>query len=530
MKPPSYPRHRAPLLGLLILALAGCAGPQATAGTINIEAHADGITHSVDVPSGSTVQQALAQAGVGLGALDRVAPPGYTVLTQGAEITVTRITERFEVETVAIPFEHQTIRNESLPVGETRLLQAGSNGIQQVTFRILEEEGVEVSRAPVQTVAVQEPLPEIVMIGAQAAYAPLEIEGTLAFLSGGNAWVMRDTSGGRRPLVVTGDLDGRVLRLSPDGLWLLFTRRADEAEGVINSLWVVSTTQADPEPIDLDVANIVHFADWAPSSSPLTIAYSTVEPSPSAPGWQANNDLRLLTFNSLGFATRRRVLLEPNPGGQYGWWGTTFAWGSSGTMAYARADSIGLVDLEDPFFSPMLEITPLQTLGDWAWVPGITWGHDGRSLYFVDHGGPLALEDPAASPVFNLVGMPGPGAPALRLAPQTGMFSQPAISPALSLPSGEEAYLIAYLQALAPLESADSRYRLFVMDRDGSNIRALFPPQGEAGLDPQRVVWSPDAARIALVYRGDLWVVDVATGSGQPLTGDGQTTLVDWKP
>jgi hypothetical protein len=530
MNPLLPTRLRTLLSALLLLAVASCAGPQATAGTISVVAVADGIRHSVEVPSGGTVQQALAQAGIGLGPLDRVSPAGYTVLTQGVEIAVTRVTERFEVETVAIPFEHQTIRNESLPEGETRLLQAGSNGIQQVTYRILDEEGVEVSRAPVQTVVVQEPLAEIVMVGAQAAYAPLEIEGTLAYLSGGNAWVMRDTSGGRRPLVVTGDLDGRIFRLSPDGRWLLFTRLGDEDSGEINTLWVVSTTEADAEPVDLNVANVVHFADWAPTSPPLTIAYSTVEPSPSAPGWQANNDLRLLTFNPPGFATRRRVMIEPNAGGQYGWWGTSFAWGSSGGLAYARADSIGTVDLSDPFFAPLFEITPLQTLGDWAWVPGVAWGRDGRSLYFIDHGTPLSLEDPSASPVFNLVAMPGPGAPALNLIPQTGMFSQPVVSPDVTLPSGEDSYRVAFLQALSPLESADSRYRLVVVDRDGSNARTLFPPSGEAGLEPQTVVWSPDGSRIALVYRGDLWVIDIAAGSGQPLTGDGQTVHVDWMP
>jgi hypothetical protein len=32
-----------------------------------------------------------------------------------------------------------------------------------------------------------------------------------------------------------------------------------------------------------------------------------------------------------------------------------------------------------------------------------------------------------------------------------------------------------------------------------------------------------------MVYRGDLWIIDVATGAGQPLTGDGLTTALDWK-
>jgi hypothetical protein len=69
-----------------------------------------------------------------------------------------------------------------------------------------------------------------------------------------------------------------------------------------------------------------------------------------------------------------------------------------------------------------------------------------------------------------------------------------------------------------------------VMDRDGSNRRSLFPAEGEQGLEPQRVVWSPDAARIALIYRGDLWIVDISAGVGQRLTGDGQTTGISWAP
>ena len=115
-------------LALVLVSLAGmiaCAGPRTTAGEIAITIEVDGRRQSFSVPSGSTVQQALQHAGVELGELDRVTPPGYTVLTAGSSVSIIRASERFEVETVVLPFERQTIRNEALPEGETRLLQPG---------------------------------------------------------------------------------------------------------------------------------------------------------------------------------------------------------------------------------------------------------------------------------------------------------------------------------------------------------------------------------------------------------------------
>ncbi len=528
----SRPRRRTmmAILGLVAMAMASCAGPEATAGLITVSVIADGETRSVDVPSGSTSQQALALAGITLGALDRVDPPSYTVLTAGATVRVIRVTESIETQSIVVPFEQQTIRNEALPEGETRLLQPGQNGLQEVTYRIIEEEGVEISRSPVRTVVVQDPVPEITMVGAQAAYTSLPIEGTLAYLAAGNAWVIRNASSDRRPVVTTGDLDGRIFRLSPDGRWLLFTRSQPEGDGDINSLWAVSTVAANPEPIDLHAVNVVHFADWSPTASAPTVGYSTVEPSPSPPGWQANNDLVLVTFASSGRIIRQRTLVAPNTGGEYGWWGTNFAWATDTLLAFARADSVGLVDLRSPQFDPLVEIVPLQTLGEWAWVPGISWGRDDRTLFFLTHGAPLGMESPAASPAFHLAALDTLTGTIIELSPLAGMFANPVVSPALHLPSGELAYQVAFLQAVSPLESADSRYRLVVMDRDGSNQRALFPPQGELGLEPQVVAWSPDSARLALLYRGNVWVVDVESGVAQPVTGDGQGVRVDWAP
>jgi hypothetical protein len=33
-----------------------------------------------------------------------------------------------------------------------------------------------------------------------------------------------------------------------------------------------------------------------------------------------------------------------------------------------------------------------------------------------------------------------------------------------------------------------------------------------------------------LIYRGDVYIVDVASGVGHRLTSDGQATIVDWVP
>ncbi len=511
------------------VSLVACTTPQATAGTIEVILEIDGRTQTIQVPSGSTVQQAIEASDYNIGSLDRVTPPSYTVLEGGSTITIIPVEEIFEIEQITIPFERQTIRNESLAEGESRLLQPGKNGVQEITYRILIEAGEETSRAPVKNIIIEEPVPEIIMIGTQTALTPIAIDGVLAYVSGGNAWVVDGNSANRRPIVLTGDLDGRILEISPDDNWLLYSRATSEENGDINTLWVSSLEDPEAEPIDLGVSNVVHFASWIPGSPTLTIAYSTVEPSPAAPGWQANNDLQSITITQAGRPLRPQEIIESNAGGQYGWWGTDYAWGSSpSSLAYMRADSIGIVELEQGRLQEIMEITPYQTLSDWAWVPGLAWGKDNQTLYYVGHSEPIGFESPQASPVFDLIGQSHRGGKALTLVERTGLFAYPAVSPIMDLATIEISYKVAFLQAITPLESQESNYRLFIIDRDGSNRAALFPPAGEPGLAPIEPAWSPAGDLIAVMYRGDIWIVDVASGQGQPLTVDGQAARYAW--
>jgi hypothetical protein len=343
---------------------------------------------------------------------------------------------------------------------------------------------------------------------------------------------MERTTADRRPLVTSGDLDGRIFSLSPDGKWLLYSRKSSlPLAEEINTLWVISTEDENPKPLDLKTSNVIHFADWVPGKT-NTIFYSTVEPRASAPGWQANNDLYSLIFVPTSTYLKREEVLPANSGGVYGWWGTSFVWSPDGSqLAYARSDSIGLVDLKEQTTVSLVKVLPYQTRSEWAWVPGLTWSSDNRVIYSINHLPQSGVASTENSQLFDVIAFNPENSQALPLVSQAGMFSYPAASPMLP---GNRSW-IAYLKPYFPEQSETSRYRLFIMDRDGSNQRALFPEDGAAGLDPQQIIWSPlttgadSSLWLAVIYRGNLYLVNPVNGAANQITGDGLIKRVDWK-
>jgi len=507
--------------------LTSCRSPQVTSPDITISISADGTERTVTVSAGSTVAQAFQTAGITIESLDRTEPPPYTVLNNGDQLTLTRVQEVFETEEQIIPFERQVVRNESLPEGETRLVQAGANGKVELTYRIVLENDVEISKSVVKSVILQDAAPEIVMVGAQSSFAPLPIPGKLVYLAGGNAWIIDTSTANRTPLVTTGDLDGRIFELSPNGNYLIYTRKSTKpADQEINTLWGIRTNGG--KPISTGIVNVVHFADWIPDSN--SFAYSTVEPRSTAPGWQANNDLQRYSITT----GEKRKILEANSGGVYGWWGMTFAFSAEGRLAYARPDGIGTVDIDGKALKPLLNITPLNTHSDWAWLPSIAWGADGKTLYYISHAPPPSLVSEEDSPFFNISATSFSNDATVQIAEQTGMFAYPAVS-SIQLSSRERPYLVAYLQAIFPEQSETSRYRIVVMDRDGSNRRTVFPANDAPGLEPQTPVWAPESITgqsgdfIAVIYQGNLWLVDSGNSQAYQVTGDGLVTRIDWK-
>jgi hypothetical protein len=450
------------------------------------------------------------------------------VLGDGNSVELTRVKEVFETEEQIVPFERQVVRNESLPEGETRLVQAGVNGREELTYRRVLENETEISKTVVKSVVLQEAVPEIMMVGAQSSFAPLPIPGKLVFLAGGNAWIIDTSTANRTALVTTGDLDGRIFELAPNSNFLIFTRKSTKsADKEINTLWAVRTNPPG-KPFSTGIANVVHFADWIPGTN--SIAFSTVEPRATAPGWQANNDLHRYSVST----GEKRKILDASNGGVYGWWGMTFAFSSDGRLAYAQPDGIGLVDIDKKYLKPLLDITPLNTHSDWAWLPSIAWGADGKTLYFTSHAPPPSLVSAEDSPFFDISATSFENNAVVPVVQQSGMFAYPSVS-ALQSSAREKQYQVAYLHAIFPSQSETSRYRLVVMDRDGSNRRTIFPANDAPGLEPQTPAWAPDPIEgqagdfIAVVYQGNLWLVDSGSGQAYQVTGDGLVTRIDWK-
>lgn len=489
-----------------------------------------GNTVNVSVPVGTNVQGALKQAKLTLSELDRTDPPTFTILAAPQEIDIIRVKEEFEVEEKTLPFDHQTVRNETLPIGQIYLIQPGVNGKQHVTYRKLSENGKVVSRTIFKTETLIPPKAEITMIGVEAPFKPFTIPGRLAYITAGSAWMMETSTGNRTPIVTTGDMDGRVFTLSPDRSWLLFTRTiVDEASSEINALWAADLSVNPPAIFDLGIHNVIHFADWIPNEA-QSIMVSTVEPRSAPPGWQANNDLRKLVIGSDGIILSNEEIIAPNTGGIYGWWGTSFTWSPDGTLlAYARPDSVGVIDFTNASFTPWINILPYQTRADWAWVPGLAWSADSQRLFIVTHDAGSSDSSSETSPNFTLTSLDRPTGQQNSLVQQSGMFANPRFSPV-----GSSQPRLAFLEAISPDQSSTSRYRLMVTDADGANWVNLFPPEGSMGIEPQSVVWSPPAGDsqpqyIAFIYQGNIWLINPDTKETSQITGDGLVSRISWQ-
>ncbi len=475
--------------------------------------------------SAANVREFLEEASITLNDADLIEPPLFTPLTNGMSIAITRVTESIEVIEQSIPYQRRTVRNESMQAEDPPVIvQTGRPGLQELTVRIVYHDGLEFSRQDSRLTIIEPAQDEIVMVGVGAAPGTVEFDGLLAYVAGGNSILMRGSSAFPEQINTGGDLDRRVYELSPSGAHLLYTRATTDTER-FNSLWLVSTLPgAEPRPVGVD--NVL-WAAWNPDrASRPQIAFTTGIPTELLPGWEANNDLWLMDLPaSPTGAFRPEEFIEAYPA-TYGWWGGEYAWSPVGRyIAYSHADEVGVIDTqagENERRVQLHSFTEYNTQADWVWVPSLSWSPDGRFVAFSKHAG----DDPEAL-LFDTWVVDVETGVAARFVQQSGIWGYPQWSPSVRPggPSAEEASdsRIAFLRATDPVESLRSSYTLWLMDRDGSNARQIYPAAGENSRFPREqsaLAWGPAGDSIVFVYDGDLFLFALEDGPAQRITHD----------
>ena len=507
---------------LLLGLLASCSQPvspiqEASTPTPNtLTLIADGQQQTLSSQA-TTVRELLDEANITLNPSDEVTPPLFTPLSDNLTITIVRVSESVEIVPQSIPFSRKIVRNETMAADDPpRIIQPGQAGLQEQTIRIVFRDGLEAERFVTQVTIVEPTQDEIVMVGIGGGTGNINFTGTLAYINGGQALLLRGSTAFAESLNTGGNLDGRVFRLSPSGSHLLYTRVLSSTTRFGNSLWVVGTEQ-DAQPRPLEVSNVL-WADWDPSSDQLDIAYSTAIPTDLPPGWEANNDLWLGTILSNSFEPRQ--LVESYPA-TYGWWGGNYAWSPQGQLiGYSFANEVGVIDTNPATTADRRRVlqrfTEYNTLSDWVWVPTLSWSANGRYLTFTTHGSTTPEEL-----VFDSWIVDVRSETAVKLLNQSGMWANLYWTSVLTptLPNSQ----LAYLQATDPLNSQRSNYTLWLMDSDGSNGRQLYPPVGENSRFPreqQSLAWGPTGQELAFIFNDNLLIMNLETGEAVPATQD----------
>lgn len=116
-----------------------------------------------------TVAEALTKIGITLGEHDKVSLPLDHSLTEKDQIQVVRVTDKVETESTEIPYQI-VAQPADFPVGlPDRLVNRGSNGLNQQVVRITYEDGKEVNRDVLDQKVLRAPVNQVVSRGAQTS-------------------------------------------------------------------------------------------------------------------------------------------------------------------------------------------------------------------------------------------------------------------------------------------------------------------------------------------------------------------------
>ena len=138
---------------------------------VSVSVSADGQTHRVSLLNG-TVGKALYLAGVKVDADDIVTPALTESVTSGMEITVNRVDITTEVEQRRLKYRITYQDDDDLYIGTEEMVKQGSEGVKEVTLRVVTVDGVETERTVVSEEVIEPAQNRIVAQGTKPTPKP----------------------------------------------------------------------------------------------------------------------------------------------------------------------------------------------------------------------------------------------------------------------------------------------------------------------------------------------------------------------
>lgn len=133
----------------------------------------DGLTLETRT-QGSTVLDALNDAGIALLGLDYTIPAETEPLHTATTVRVLRVTESIDQQDEQIAYETVFQADSALELDQRQIVQAGVPGVRRISERVRFENGNEVGREPISTEITQPPQNEIVAYGTNIVLRPID--------------------------------------------------------------------------------------------------------------------------------------------------------------------------------------------------------------------------------------------------------------------------------------------------------------------------------------------------------------------
>lgn len=156
----------------------------------------DGGTAKTITSTDMTVEELLATSGISLTDTDEITPAATTAVTEGLDVTITRIRVETEVRTEAIAHETTKKDDGDLTVGTTKVATEGVDGSKDVTYEITYTNGEITNEEAVSSLVTKEPVTEVIRVGTKPKPQPVAAPAASSSSSSSSSGSASASSGG----------------------------------------------------------------------------------------------------------------------------------------------------------------------------------------------------------------------------------------------------------------------------------------------------------------------------------------------